>query len=108
MAADRTLMAWIRTSLSLLSFGYTIYKILQDVQEVEKVLPRDSTPRNVGIFLTVTGTVALIMGIAEYCGTLRLLRRSYTFTLARPSLIMSILMATGSVVLSAGIIARLL
>jgi putative membrane protein len=25
MAGDRTLMAWIRTSLSMLSFGYTIY-----------------------------------------------------------------------------------
>jgi putative membrane protein len=26
MAADRTLMAWIRTSLAMFSFGYTIYK----------------------------------------------------------------------------------
>ena len=29
LAADRTLMAWIRTSLSLESFGFTIYKVLQ-------------------------------------------------------------------------------
>ena len=28
MAADRTLMAWVRTSLSMLSFGFTIYKVL--------------------------------------------------------------------------------
>lgn len=29
MAADRTLMAWLRTSLSMLSFGFTIYKFLE-------------------------------------------------------------------------------
>ena len=29
MAADRTLMAWTRTALSLITFGFTIYKFLQ-------------------------------------------------------------------------------
>jgi putative membrane protein len=29
MAADRPLMAWVRTALSLISFGFTIYKIPQ-------------------------------------------------------------------------------
>ena len=33
MAADRTLMAWIRTSLSMLSFGFTIYKFLQAIDK---------------------------------------------------------------------------
>jgi uncharacterized membrane protein YidH (DUF202 family) len=28
LAADRTLMAWIRTSFTLLGFGFTIYAIL--------------------------------------------------------------------------------
>jgi len=35
MAADRTLMAWTRTSLSMLSFGFTIFKILQAFQDAE-------------------------------------------------------------------------
>ena len=31
MAAERTLMAWIRTSLSMISFGSTIFKFLEYV-----------------------------------------------------------------------------
>jgi putative membrane protein len=32
-AAERTLLAWIRTSLSLISFGFAIYKIVQAFSE---------------------------------------------------------------------------
>jgi putative membrane protein len=107
MAADRTLMAWIRTSLSMFSFGYTIYKLLNEVQVLEKVAIRDSAPRNAGLLLTVAGTMALIMGIIEYGGTLRMLHRSYLFALARPSLIMSLMMAFAGMALSFGIVTRM-
>ena len=108
MAADRTLMAWTRTSLSLLSFGYTIYKVLQEVQEVEKVLPGDTTPRHVGAMLTVAGTVALLMGTMEYWQTLRVLRHHHLFRFTRPSLIMSVLMSAAGVLLTIGILERFL
>ena len=36
LAADRTLMAWIRTTLSMISFGFTIYKFLQAMFESGK------------------------------------------------------------------------
>jgi putative membrane protein len=108
MAADRTMMAWIRTSLSMLTFGYTIYKVLQEIQEIGRIAIRDTAPRNAGLLLTVTGTLALVTGIAEYWVTLMFLRRSYMFRLARPSLIMSILLAGAGVFLSVGILVRLL
>ena len=38
LAADRTLMAWIRTTLSMISFGFTIYKFLQAMFESGKSL----------------------------------------------------------------------
>lgn len=108
MAADRTLMAWIRTSLSMFTFGYTLYKVLQEVKEIGRIEIYDTAPRNAGVLLTVTGTVALIMGIFEYCGTLRMLRRSYDFRLARPSFVMSVVMAFGGGFLCIGILSRVL
>ena len=33
LAAERTLMAWVRTALSMISFGFTIYKFLQVIDE---------------------------------------------------------------------------
>lgn len=106
MAADRTLMAWIRTSLAMLSFGYTIYKILQELQDAGKLLPEDSTPRNAGVLLSVAGTAALIMGIVEYRGTLMLLRQYVASRRIRPALIMAILMSMAGVFLTFGILAR--
>ena len=106
MAADRTLMAWICTALSMLSFGYTIYKVLQEVQDVTAVPLNRTTPRNAGLFLTVAGTLALIMGVAEYYGNLRMLRRLHLFRRIRPTLIMSVLMAIAGMLLSFGIIVK--
>ena len=35
MAADRTLMGWIRTALSMIGFGFTIFKFLESIQSRE-------------------------------------------------------------------------
>jgi putative membrane protein len=106
MAADRTLMAWIRTSLSMFTFGYTLYKVLQEIKAMGQIEIHDAAPRNAGILLTVTGTVALTMGLFEYLGTLRMLRRSYPFRFARPSLIMSVVMVFAGAFLCVGILSR--
>ena len=108
MAADRTLMAWIRTSLSMLSFGYAIYKVLQEVKDIDNVAIRGTAPRRAGILLTVAGTAALVMGITAYSGTLRMLSNSYSLGLARPSLILSVVMAAADVLLRVGIARKLL
>ena len=110
MAADRTMMAWIRTALSLFSFGFTIYKVLQAFEEAGKVLPGPSinTPRVVGLFLTGMGSVAILMGTTQYVMCLRELAPHGRFSLARPPLIMALLMSAGGVFLFIGIIARVL
>ena len=44
---QRTLMAWVRTALSMISFGFTIYKFLQVLQEQSTVpILRPQAPRN--------------------------------------------------------------
>ena len=62
LAADRTLMAWIRTSLSMFTFGYTLYKVLQEVKQLGQLAIHDAAPRNAGVLLTLAGTVALVLG----------------------------------------------
>jgi putative membrane protein len=108
MAADRTLMAWIRTALSLLSFSFAIYKILEELHEGLKLLPYENSPRNVGIFLAVLGTVGMIMGTVEYYANLRQLLSLQRIRLVRPSLIMALFISTIGVLLCVGIIKRLI
>ena len=107
MAADRTLMAWIRTSLSMISFGFTIYRVLEGFQEAGQELPREQSPRNIGLFLTALGTVAMVMGVTEYWGGIKLLRRFQPIPFARPSVIMALIMSVGGVFMFFSIITGL-
>jgi putative membrane protein len=107
LAADRTLMAWGRTALSMLSFGFTIYKVLQGFEQSGGALPGATSPRAVGLFLTGMGTVAMVMGTIEYLVTVRELHAFKDFRLARPSLMMALVMSGTGLVLFFSIITRL-
>ena len=66
-AEGRSLLAWVRTSLSLIGFGFTLFKFLQYLyQEGAKELMRPQTPRNIGMFLIITGTIPLLLAIIQY------------------------------------------
>jgi putative membrane protein len=108
MAADRTLMAWIRTALSMLSFSFAIYKILEDFERAGNFFRRENTPRNIGLFLAVMGTTAMLMGTIEYWFTLQELRQDSTFRKLRPALIMAVVMSITGLLLVLGILTRLL
>jgi putative membrane protein len=61
LAAERNLMAWVRTALSMITFGFTIYKFMQFVREESKVpLPQPHAPRNLALALIGIGTLVLI------------------------------------------------
>ncbi len=81
MAAERTLMAWTRTSLSLISFGFTIYKFLEYIQQkpLASEALRPDSPRNVGLTLIGIGIFALtVAGLQHWKYSKRLgLARPY-------------------------------
>jgi putative membrane protein len=67
MGADRTLMASVRTSLSLISFGFTIFKILEQMEKAGAAkLVREQTPRNIGVFMILVGVVPLALSMFQY------------------------------------------
>ena len=109
MAADRTLMSWTRTSLSLLSFGFTIYKILEGFQDAGgKFVVRTDVPRNAGLFLTGMGTLAMVMGTIEYWQTLKVLHQQRIFGRPRSPLIMALIMSVAGILLFLSITAKVL
>jgi inner membrane protein YidH len=64
LAAERNLMAWVRTALSMITFGFTIYKVLQAIQ-AQSTVPVVH-PRNAGLTLIGIGTFALIVASIQH------------------------------------------
>lgn len=86
LSADRSLLAWVRTSLSLVSFGFTVYKVLQYMREHEMAtVLRAQTPRNIGLLLILIGTVPLLLAMIEYRRTCK--RLYQRMGMAPPSLL---------------------
>ncbi|EJL22451.1 YidH family protein [Novosphingobium sp. AP12] len=105
LAADRTLMAWIRTSLSMLSFGFTIYKFLDSIPRAPGQAHEDS-PQRVGLFLAAMGTAAMVLGTISYWATLHEMRRANEFRMGRPVLVMALIMSIAGVALFVSIATR--
>lgn len=106
LAADRTLMAWIRTSLSMLSFGFTIYKFLQGLADHGQIA-QTSSPQHIGLFLVGAGTVAMLLGTFSYWGTLLDIGRAGEFRLGRPVLLIALVMSLAGTALFLGMAGRL-
>jgi len=89
-AASRTLMAWVRTGLSMIGFGFTIYKVLQAIQqEGIQLTPRMQGPRNIGLFMIGLGTLSALMGSLEYWQTARDLHKKHGAAVKKFPLVMA-------------------
>jgi putative membrane protein len=68
MAAERTLMAWTRTAISMIGFGFSIYKFFQYLPEEIAAgnIQRPQAPRNLGLTLVALGTLALAAAALQH------------------------------------------
>lgn len=93
MAADRTLMAWMRTSVSLISLGFTIYKFLQYVREEgERSRIRLEGPRHLGMVMIGLGVTFLLLASIQFWGEVRRLAPHRRLGSVRLSLFLSLLL----------------
>jgi putative membrane protein len=65
MALERTQMAWVRTGVSLIAFGFTIYQVLSQLPQREGVL-HPYAARDLGLILIGTGIVAMLLAVLDY------------------------------------------
>jgi putative membrane protein len=68
LAHERTLMAWIRTSSSLITFGFSIYKFFELEEKSGKGFMRVQTvgPRDFSMILIIIGVVALVVATLQH------------------------------------------
>jgi putative membrane protein len=67
IASERTLMAWIRTAVSLVGFGFSIPKFFQYLEQSGHVERRmGDGPINLGLALVALGTLSLAAGVLQH------------------------------------------
>ncbi|HEV2667939.1 MAG TPA: DUF202 domain-containing protein [Blastocatellia bacterium] len=91
LSHDRTLMAWVRTATSLISFGFTIYKFFQYLREHEGLEAdgRVLGPRRFAMLMISTGLASLAMATLQQWRLRRKLKRVYPQAGFSPATIMA-------------------
>jgi putative membrane protein len=77
LAHERTLMAWVRTAVSMISFGFTIYKFFQfEVQKDAAIRRGLLTPRDFALIMVGIGLVSLLAATVSHRKQVSILRPS--------------------------------
>jgi putative membrane protein len=72
-AYERTMMSWIRTATSLITFGFSIYKFFQLEAPNRERQNRLIEPRDFALILVSIGILSLILATLEHRQNLRAL-----------------------------------
>lgn len=64
-AYDRTMLAWVRTAISLISFGFTIYAFFHIQLRRGEEEGRLIGPREFGLTMVVIGLISLALAVWE-------------------------------------------
>jgi putative membrane protein len=108
MTIDKMEMSVLTTSLSLIGFGFTIYKFFQEIgPKVTQPGGMGPPSRNFGLFLVILGILLLLAGLFNRYRDVRALKRRWSSLVAEglvlsppvrtisPNMVVSILLALG-------------
>jgi putative membrane protein len=75
LALERTMMAWLRTAVSLIGFGFAIVQFFERMQQMPGVRPAEHphAAQYLGLALISCGILALVISLWQYWWTVRYL-----------------------------------
>ena len=73
-SSERAMMAWIRTAISLYTFGFSISKFIDYLALQETGIELSTGLRRLGIALIIMGIVALVLATTEHLKRIRRMR----------------------------------
>lgn len=91
LAIDRSLMAWVRTALSLIGFGFSIFTFLHSLVSNGALVLGERGPRNAGLILIGLGTLSLSFGMIEYWRAMAHFRQHYDMSPWRVPMVTSLI-----------------
>jgi len=79
LSLERTMMSWVRTSVALIGFGFTIVQFFERFRSAERgAVALPDAPRYLGLSLIAAGVLVLLVSILQYRAVARyLLSKEY-------------------------------
>ena len=103
MAAERTFLAWIRTSISLITFGFVLEKFDYFLKEISVVIHErmSSSPhiKGIGISFIIVGILTLLIGVFIFIKSIKDLERGTYKTQTKVYMSYAVMLITGIIVL---------
>jgi putative membrane protein len=106
LSYERTLMSWIRTATSMISFGFTIYKVFEEIVEKQGAAKRIFTPRIVGMAMILFGFLGLLLAQIQHFVAIRKLKKNYPDVQVSISSILGVLILVFGLLLFLGALFR--
>lgn len=102
LANERTFLAWIRTSIALIGFGFVIVKFALFVQQISLVMGGKAIPAGrghsgkVGVVMVIFGAIIAFLSYLRYRNIEKQLNNSQYF----PSPLLSVLVTVSIIIAS--------
>jgi putative membrane protein len=106
LAYERTLIALLRTAASMISFGFTLYKLFEEMNETEKAGQRILTPRIAGMVMIGYGIMTLLLAQVNYVKAVQRLKEYYPRARFSFSFVLALLILSFGLVLFCGALLR--
>jgi len=75
LSSEQTLMSWVRTSVSMFTFGFSIAKFFQYLSPKQVDAEFSAGPRRLGISLICVGLLMLVLAMADHVRMIRQMRK---------------------------------
>ncbi|HWR99543.1 MAG TPA: DUF202 domain-containing protein [Prolixibacteraceae bacterium] len=105
LANERTFLAWIRTSIALMGFGFVIVKFTFFMKHISLLLdPKNVPPKGysamIGVILVVLGLLIASLAFLQYKKTEKQLNRNYYSSSSWMTMFVMIITMTGGILLT--------
>ena len=74
-SSERSLLSWMRTSVSLYTFGFTLTKFIDYLEKQQVDIQYSSGLRRLGLALIFVGILVIVLAVVEYARRLRKMKQ---------------------------------
>lgn len=104
MANERTFLAWIRTSIALMGFGFVIVKFTLFLKQLSLLLETRDVPSHgyssiIGVVMVAIGVMIAVFAFLQYKKNEKWIKSNYYASSSMLSLIMTFILIIGGIFL---------